>query len=62
MSTEPQNPFTSKTLWMSLIVAVAGFFPPIKAFIESNASLVTAVIGFIFGFLRFKTDAPIGLK
>ena len=44
--------WASKTLWMSLIVAVAPFFPPAQAVLIANPEITYVVVGGIFAVLR----------
>jgi hypothetical protein len=45
-------PWESKTLWVSLIVAVAPLFPPAQAFIVANPTAVAGAVGAVFAALR----------
>lgn len=54
--------FKSKTLWVSLIVAVAPFFPEAQELIAAKPEMVGAVVGAVFGFLRIITGKPLGLE
>lgn len=46
----------SKTIWTSIVVAAAGFFPPVQALIISNPEIATSFIGMLFSLLRIKTE------
>ena len=52
----------SKTLWVSLIVALAPLFPAVRELIAANPEAVSALVGFIFGVLRLTTTQSIVLK
>ena len=49
------HPWESKTLWVSLIVAVAPLFPPAQAFIIANPTAVAGAVGAVFAALRLWT-------
>lgn len=52
----------SKTLWVSLFMALAPLFPSVQEFITANPSVTGMVVGSIFGLLRIKTDSGVVLK
>ena len=55
--------YKSKTMWAAVIVAISSsVFPEAKEMIQGNTESVMAAIGFLFGLLRIKTDAPVALK
>ncbi len=57
-----KNPLQSKTLWVSLIVAVAAFFPGVQALVASNPEIIGVVVGGIFAVLRLVTKGKIGVE
>ena len=56
------QPWKSKTLWASVIVAIATFLPVVGPAILANQQWIIPALGFIFGALRLTTDDAIGLK
>jgi hypothetical protein len=54
--------WTSKTLWCSLIVAVAPLFPPLQAVIVANPEITSLAVGGLFAILRLFTKKPLGVK
>lgn len=52
----------SKTLYVSIIVALAPLFPPVRELIAANPEAVSAFVGFVFGILRMVTNKAIVLK
>jgi hypothetical protein len=59
---ESKNPFQSKTLWTSLIIAIAAFFPSVQVIVSANPEIVGVVIGAVFGLLRIVSKKEVGLK
>jgi hypothetical protein len=57
-----KKPWESSTLWASLIIAVAPFFPPVQAIIAAHPEIVGLFVGGISALLRLKTDSKVGLK
>ena len=57
-----KKPWLSKTLWVSLIFAIAPFVPPISAFIAAYPSAVGVAVSGVFAALRFMTKDKIGVK
>ena len=57
-----KKPWHSKTQWVSLLVAVAGFFPGAGEFVASNPEFVGILVGVVFSLLRISTDSTISLK
>lgn len=53
---EPKKPWYSKTLWVSLICAVAPFIPTVGTVIAANPEAVGVVVGVVFTFLRITTE------
>lgn len=53
--------WASKTMWMSLIVAVAPICPPLNAIISAHPELVSLVVGGIFAGLRMMTTKKISI-
>jgi xanthine/uracil permease len=52
----------SKTLWASLVVAVAAFFPSVQALVASNPEIVGTGLALVFGVLRLVTKGKIDIK
>jgi xanthine/uracil permease len=52
----------SKTLWLSLLTIVAGFFPEMQELMKAHPEQVTAVLGLIFGVLRITSSSKIVIK
>ncbi len=60
MSTVPvKSPLKSKTIWVSVIVAVAAFFPSVQVAISANPEIVGMVVGGIFAVLRLITKGKV---
>jgi uncharacterized membrane-anchored protein len=54
--------FKSKTVWLSVIVAVAGFFPPAQAILVAQPEIASLVVGGIFGAVRLITKGKVSVK
>jgi len=52
----------SKTLYVSLIVALLPLFPEVQDQIKDNPEYIGMIVGTIFGFLRVVTKGKIVLK
>ena len=52
--------FKSKTLWVSLIMAIAPIFPQVQEIIVSKPEVVGMVVGGVFSLLRVATTQPLG--
>lgn len=52
----------SKTLWVSLIVALAPLFPQVRDLVAKNPEAVASVVGAIFAVLRISTSQPLTLS
>lgn len=59
METKPA--WTSKTVWISLIVALAAFFPPVAAWIAGNPEAFGSIVGSVFLALRLITSGKISI-
>lgn len=46
----------SKTIWVSIFVALSGFFPPLQALIVANPEIASSAIGALFGILRVENE------
>jgi len=57
-----KKPWESKQLWVSLIVAVAGFIPPAREWIAGNPEAFSAALGLVFTGLRLVTDSKVSIK
>lgn len=55
-------PWKSKTLWMSLLVAVGAFVPPVAEWMKANPELFGLVLGGIFAALRLITKGRIAIE
>lgn len=51
----------SKTLWVSLIVALAPIFPSVQNMIKSSPESAGAIVGIVFAVLRAITHKPLVL-
>lgn len=52
----------SKTLYVSLIVAILPLFPDIQEVMKHNPEYLGMILGTVFGFLRFISKGKIVLK
>lgn len=52
----------SKTLWASLAVAAAAFFPSVQVVVQANPEIVGVVLGAVFGVLRLVTKGKISIE
>ena len=43
----------SKTLWVALLMALAGFYPPVQAWVQTNPEIFTTILTMVFAALRF---------
>lgn len=57
-----KKPWQSKTLWVSLVVAIVPFFPPAQALILANPEVVSIALGGIFSVLRLATKDKVVIK
>lgn len=53
--------FKSKTLWVSLIIALAPLFPAVREILVANPEAASMVVGGVVAFLRVITKQPIVL-
>lgn len=58
-STKDKAWWQSKTLWATVLVAAAGFYPPTALIITANPAVATAVVGGVFAVLRIITAGKI---
>lgn len=49
----------SKTVWVSVLVAIAPYLPNVGPLIASNPETVSAVVGGIFALLRIVSTKPL---
>ena len=49
----------SKTLWVSLILLIAPFFPEVQHIMKDNPEAAGAVVAGVFSFLRLITKKPL---
>lgn len=49
----------SKTLWVSLVIALAPLFPEVQEVIKHNPEAAGAIVGVAVAFLRLITKKPI---
>lgn len=49
----------SKTLWVSLIVAIAPLFPVVQDIVSKNPEAVAGIVGAVFAILRITTTQPV---
>lgn len=59
---DTSKPWQSKTLWVSLIVAVAPLFPPVQAVLATNPELAGIAVGAVFSVLRLFTKKPVSIS
>lgn len=57
---EGKSVWKSKTIWVSILIAVAPLYPPLGAFVSESPAIASFVVSTIFGVLRLVTKAPIG--
>jgi hypothetical protein len=58
---EPKPIYQSKTAWVSLIVAVAAFFPTVQHFIVAQPELYGSILGGVFLVLRLVTKGKVDI-
>ncbi len=56
-----KKPWFSKTVWMSLIVAVAAFIPGVGEYVAANVETVGIVLGVVFSALRLISNGKISI-
>lgn len=54
------KPWQSKTLWASLIVALAPMIPGVGPLVAANPEVAAAFVGLIFGALRLTSEGKVG--
>lgn len=54
-----KKPWQSKTLWVSLIMSVAAFFPPVQVWVGSHSEAFSLGMGGIFAALRLISGGKI---
>lgn len=54
-----KKPWESKTLWVSLISAVAAFFPPVQEWITAHAEVFAMGLSGLFAALRLMSGGKI---
>lgn len=59
---DPKRPWESKTMWVSLIVAMAPFFPPAQAVMIANPEAASAIVGAIFAALRLLSTDKVKVR
>lgn len=64
---ENKSPLKSKTVWLNVIVAIAGILgmlglPSVNTFVASNPDLIMTILGGVGILLRFVTKGAIELK
>jgi hypothetical protein len=57
-----KKPWQSKTVWASLVVAVAAFFPAVQTVIVANPEITGVVLGGVFGVLRLISKGKISVE
>lgn len=58
---DAKKPWQSKTLWIGLVVAASGFFPPVHTWITHNPELFSTACGLVFAGLRLITNKTIDI-
>lgn len=62
-SNETKSAWASKTIWISALAAIAPLvYPPASAWIELHPEAFSAVMGLVFGALRFATKEKVSIK
>jgi len=61
-STAAKPWWQSKTLWTTVILAGAAFYPPVDVIVAANPALAGVVVSAIFGFLRIVTGGKVTLS
>lgn len=59
---ESKKPYLSKTLYASLIVAVAAFYPPVGEWITGNPQIFSMLLGSLFAALRLVTKGKVSIS
>jgi hypothetical protein len=59
---EEKPMWASKTLWASVVVAVAPFVPVVGPFIAANPEAASAVVAVVFAALRLFSDSKVSVK
>jgi hypothetical protein len=57
---ESKKIWQSKTVWVSILVAIAPLYPPLGAFVTESPAIASFIVSTIFGALRLVTNKPIG--
>ena len=57
-----KKPWTSKTYYAAIIVAIAPAFPPVAAWITANPGMFSIGLGVLFGILRTVTKGKISIN
>lgn len=52
----------SKTLWISLILAIAAFSPSVQTLIQAHTEGFGLITGGVFGFLRMITKGKVSIS
>lgn len=58
---DSKKPVYSKTLWASLFVSVAAFFPPVAKFIAEQPEMYSMILGGAFAALRIITKGKVNI-
>lgn len=59
---ETKKPWQSKTLYASLLVALAAFYPPVGDWIKQNPELFSMALGALFAGLRVVTKGRVSIS
>lgn len=59
---EEKSPLQSKTIWTSVLIAVAGFFPPIQAIVIANPEIASIAVGGLFSISRLFQKKKVTIK
>lgn len=57
-----KEPWKSKTIWISLLVALSAFNPPIQKIISENPEVFSSAVGILFGLMRLISKDKIVIK
>ena len=61
MEENTKKPWLSKTVWISVIVALAPLFPPVAAVVATNPEMISFAVGAVFAAIRLISSQKISL-
>ena len=59
---EVKKPWQSKTNWISLLIALAGFWPSAGDWVANNPDMFMKIMGGLFLGLRWVTKGKVSIK